>query len=219
MNLRVDDIVGLMLLGVALGVLPLFLMTLTSFVKIVVVLTLVRNALGVQQVPPNMVINGLALVLTCYILAPVILATQNAVKNNMQESHTLRLLDTVDAAREPFVGFLKQHAHEREREFFVRSARSIWPAEQADKLRSDDIAVLAPAFIVSELSEAFRIGFLLYLAFIIVDLVVANVLVAMGLSQASPTNIAIPFKILLFVVLDGWSALLHSLVGTYSSAA
>ncbi|MBP7565031.1 MAG: type III secretion system export apparatus subunit SctR [Burkholderiaceae bacterium] len=215
MNLRMEDLVGIMLLAFGLGVLPMFVMTLTSFVKIVVVLTLVRNALGVQQVPSTMIINGLAVVLTLYVLAPVGFAVHAAAKRNTADTTTQRVLDAMDAAREPFRAFLARHAHEREREFFMRSAIAVWPREQADKLKSDDLLVLAPAFVVSELTEAFRIGFLLYLAFIIVDLVIANVLVAMGLSQASPTNIAIPFKLLLFVVLDGWSALLHGLVNTY----
>jgi type III secretion protein R len=215
MNLRMEDLVGIMLLAFGLGMLPMFVMTLTSFVKIVVVLTLVRNALGVQQVPSTMIINGLAVVLTLYVLAPVGFAVHAAAKRNTADTTTQRVLDAMDAAREPFRAFLAKHAHEREREFFMRSAAAVWPREQADKLRSDDLLVLAPSFVVSELTEAFRIGFLLYLAFIIVDLVIANVLVAMGLSQASPTNIAIPFKLLLFVVLDGWSALLHGLVNTY----
>ncbi len=215
MSLRAEDLLALMLIGFGLGILPMLVMTLTSFVKIVVVLTLVRNALGIQQVPPSMVINGLALVLTCYILAPIGMATHDAFKRGSTGNSTQNMVDVFDAARVPFKAFLAKHAHERERQFFLRSAATLWPREQAEQLKSDDIVVLAPAFIVSELTEAFRIGFLLYLAFIIVDLVVANVLVAMGLSQASPTNIAIPFKLLLFVVLDGWSALLHGLVNTY----
>jgi type III secretion protein R len=190
-------------------------MSLTSFTKIVVVLTLLRNALGVQQVPPTTVINGLALVLTIYILAPTGLATLNALKASRADNMTQRVVDAMDAGREPFKAFLLKHAGLRERQFFVHSAHSLWPKEQADRLKNDDLIVLAPAFVVTELTEAFRIGFLLYLAFVIVDLVVANVLVSLGLQQASPTNIAIPFKLLLFVALDGWSTLLNGLVSTY----
>lgn len=210
-----NDMVGGMLAITLLGVLPLLLMSLTSFTKIVVVLTLVRNALGVQQVPPTSVINGLALVLTLYILAPAGVATIDGLKASRSDNMTQRVVDAMDAGREPFRAFLLKHAGSRERQYFVHSAASLWPKEQAERLKSDDLIVLAPAFIVTELSEAFRIGFLLYLAFVVVDLVIANVLVALGLQQASPTNIAIPFKLLLFVVLDGWSALLDGLVSTY----
>ncbi|MCZ2498200.1 EscR/YscR/HrcR family type III secretion system export apparatus protein [Xylophilus sp. Kf1] len=215
MNFQPGDIVGLALISIGLGLLPFLVMSLTSFVKIVVVLNLVRNALGVQQVPPTMVINGLALVMTAYVLMPTARATLDAVKNKPADSATERALDVLDAAREPFRAFLSKHAHEREKRYFLKSAADLWPAADAAELKPDDLMVVAPAFVVSELNEGFRIGFLLYLAFIVVDLVVANVLVAIGLSQASPTNIAIPLKLLLFVVLDGWSALLHGLVQTY----
>lgn len=215
MNFQPGDMVGFMLLSATLGLLPFLVMSLTSFVKIVVVLTLVRNALGVQQVPPTMVINGLALVLTAYILMPTVRATMDAVKDKPAQTMTQRAVDLIDAGREPFRSFLSKNAHEREKRYFLKSAADLWPKADADALKPDDLMVLAPAFVVSELTEGFRIGFLLYLAFIVVDLVVANVLVAIGLSQASPTNIAIPLKLLLFVVLDGWSALLHGLVQTY----
>jgi len=215
MSFQPGDMVGLLLISIALGVLPFLIMSLTSFVKIVVVLSLVRNALGVQQVPPTMVINGLALVLTAYILMPAVRATLDAVRPRSSDSMTERAVDLLDAAREPFRAFLSKHAHEREKRYFLKSAADLWPRADAENLKPDDLMVLAPAFVVSELAEGFRIGFLLYLAFIVVDLVVANVLVAIGLSQASPTNIAIPLKLLLFVVLDGWSALLHGLVQTY----
>ena len=97
----------------------------------------------------------------------------------------------------------------------MKAALAVWPPERAKQLQPDDLMVVAPAFLLTELTAAFRIGFLLYLAFIIVDLVIANVLLAMGLSQVSPTNVAIPFKLLLFVLLDGWSQLMHGLVLTY----
>ncbi|RYX91576.1 MAG: EscR/YscR/HrcR family type III secretion system export apparatus protein [Comamonadaceae bacterium] len=212
---ELKDVVGGFLVITLLGLAPIAIMTLTSFTKIVVVLTLVRNALGVQQVPSTMVINGLALILTMYILAPIGMVVSDAVASHPTQDLTQRVGVAMDAGREPYRSFLAKHAHERERRFFMDSAAMLWPPEQARNLKSDDLIVLAPAFVVSELTEAFRIGFLLYLAFVIVDLVVANVLVALGLQQASPTNIAIPFKLLLFVVLDGWSVLLNGLVATY----
>ncbi|OUL96624.1 EscR/YscR/HrcR family type III secretion system export apparatus protein, partial [Paraburkholderia hospita] len=107
------------------------------------------------------------------------------------------------------------HAQSRERQFFLRSATALWPAQQAKALKDTDLIVLAPAFTLTELTDAFKIGFLLYIGFIVVDLVIANVLMAMGLNQVQPTNVAIPFKLLLFVAMDGWSTLMHGLILGY----
>ncbi|MCW7540808.1 type III secretion system export apparatus subunit SctR [Aquabacterium sp. A7-Y] len=213
------DPVSLFLVLVALAVLPFAAMVVTSYTKIVVVLGLLRNAIGVQQVPPNMVLNGVALIISCYVMAPVLMEASRSMGLGSQQaggnSNAQQLLHAADAAREPFRRFLDKHAEEREKQFFLKSAALVWPAEEARQLQKNDLLVLAPAFLLTELVEAFRIGFLLYLAFIVVDLVIANVLLAMGLSQVTPTNVAIPFKLLLFVVLDGWPKLVHGLVLTY----
>jgi len=215
------DPVSMLLVMVALAALPFVAMIVTSYTKFVVVLGLLRNAIGVQQVPPNMVLNGVAIILSCYIMAPVLMDASQAMGiggagiSNAPTSNAQQLLHAADAAREPFRRFLQKHAAEREKQFFLRSAAMIWPKEQAQQLKADDLLVLAPAFLLTELAAAFRIGFMLYLAFIVVDIVIANVLLAMGLSQVTPTNVAIPFKLLLFVVLDGWSRLVHGLVLTY----
>ncbi|WP_114810508.1 type III secretion system export apparatus subunit SctR [Paraburkholderia kururiensis] len=211
-----SDITGLLLVVVAISLLPFVAMVVTSYAKIVVVLGLLRNALGVQQVPPNMVLNGIAILVSLYVMAPV----------GMQAAHTLEgeqisgqpsqaLIQAFGAAREPFRSFLQKHANEREKRFFIRSANVVWPKDAAGSLHENDLIVLAPAFTLSELTDAFKIGFLLYIAFIVVDLIIANVLLAMGLNQVQPTNVAIPFKLLLFVVMDGWSTLIHGLVLTY----
>jgi type III secretion protein R len=116
----------------------------------------------------------------------------------------------------PLRDFLLKHSEVRDRKFFERSASRLWPEKQANALQEDDMLVLIPAFTVSELTEAFQIGFMLFLAFVIVDLIVANVLLAMGMSMVSPTIISVPFKIMLFVVLDGWARLLQGMVLGYS---
>ena len=180
-----------------------------------VVLGLLRNAIGVQQVPPNMVLNGVALLVSCFVMAPVGMEAFKAAQNYSPGADNSRVVVLLDACREPFRQFLLKHTREREKAFFIRSAQQIWPKDKADTLKPDDLLVLAPAFTLSELTEAFRIGFLLYLVFIVIDLVVANALMAMGLSQVTPTNVAIPFKLLLFVALDGWSMLIHGLVLSY----
>jgi type III secretion protein R len=216
------DPVSLFLALMALAILPFVAMVVTSYTKVVVVLGLLRNALGVQQVPPNMVLNGIAIIISAYVLAPVAMDAADRMQRSPgaantieQSSNTQQLMSAVGSAREPFRAFLVKHAQPAEKAFFLKSARAVWPPERAAALQPDDFIVVAPAFLLTELTEAFRIGFLLYLAFIIVDLVVANVLLAMGLSQVSPTNVAIPFKLLLFVVLDGWSQVMHGLVLTY----
>jgi type III secretion protein R len=218
MSLPTVDPLSLLLLLAAMSVLPFAAMVVSSYAKIVVVLGLLRNAIGVQQVPPNTVLNGIALILSCYIMAPVLMDASKGLAAGtpgLGETNAQQLLRTAEAASVPFRAFLMKHAPERERRFFMRSAQLVWPAARARELKDDDMIVLAPAFLLSELTAAFRIGFLLYLAFIVVDLVIANVLLAMGLSQVTPTNVAIPFKLLLFVALDGWSRLVHGLILTY----
>jgi len=209
------DIGSLLVAALALAVLPFVAMVVTSYTLIVVVLGLLRNALGLQGVPPNSVLNGVALIVTCFVMAPVGMEAMHRAHLTGETSAGAQVMPLLDAGREPFRGFLKAHATEREKAFFLRSARQIWPAGRAAELKEDDLIVLAPAFILSELTAAFKIGFLLYLSFIVIDLVVANVLMALGLSQVSPTNVAIPFKLLLFVSLDGWSMLVHGLISTY----
>jgi type III secretion protein R len=180
------------------------------------VLGLLRNALGVQQVPPNMVLNGVALIVSAYIMTPLMLDVYDKVKQQgIAQGGAQQVEQVMSAAQEPIRKFLEKHAHEREKAFFLKSAATVWPPERAKQLQKNDLIVLAPAFTLSELTEAFKIGFLVYLAFVVVDLIIANILLALGLSQVSPTQVAIPFKLLLFVVLDGWSVLMHGLVMTY----
>ncbi|CAN7582255.1 type III secretion system export apparatus subunit SctR [Trinickia sp. LjRoot230] len=211
-----SDLTGLLLVIVAISLVPFVAMVVTSYAKIVVVFGLLRNAFGVQQVPPNMVLNGIAILVSLYVMAPVGMnALQSLQGQALAPQPTQAVIQLFGAAREPFRTFLKKHANEREKRFFMRSANIVWPKQMASSLKEDDLIVLAPAFTLTELTDAFKIGFLLYIAFIVIDLIIANVLLAMGLNQVTPTNIAIPFKLLLFVVMDGWSTLVHGLVMTY----
>ena len=165
-----------------------------------------------------MVLNGVAIILSCYIMAPLMMEATDSLSQSKKiigATSSDQVINAVSAAKEPFRRFLKKHAEEREVQFFLRSATTVWPPEYANRIDKEDLIVLAPAFLLSELTAAFRIGFLLYLAFVVIDIVIANILLAMGLSQVSPTSIAIPFKLLLFVTLDGWSRLMHGLVLTY----
>jgi type III secretion protein R len=211
-----SEILSLVLMVAAIGLLPFVAMVITSYAKIVVVLGLVRNALGVQQVPPNMVLNGVAMLLSVYIMAPVGMQVMDNVKPGDESGLApAQVLSVYEGAREPMRQFLDKHAGTREKAFFLRSAAAVWPQERAQALKEQDLLVLAPAFLLTELTEAFKIGFLLYMAFIVVDLIIANVLLALGLSQVTPTIISIPFKLLLFVALDGWSELMHGMVLSY----
>jgi type III secretion protein R len=211
-----SDLTGLLLVIISVSLLPFVAMVVTSYAKIVVVLGLLRNALGVQQVPPNMVLNGIAILVSVYVMAPVGIAAEKALEGQQMAAQSSQaVIQVFGAVREPFRAFLVKHAQEREKRFFLRSASMVWPKEQAEQLKENDLIVLAPAFTLTELTEAFKIGFMLYIAFIVIDLIIANVLLAMGLNQITPTNIAIPFKLLLFVVMDGWSTLIHGLVMSY----
>lgn len=210
------DTIPLIVIGFAIGLLPFFAMMVTSYTKIVVVLGLLRNALGVQQVPPNMVLNGLALIVSAYVMAPVGMDAYEAMMSRGGGAGGIQKMgQAMEAARDPMRRFLEKHAHAREKAFFLKSTAAVWPAERARGVRPTDLIILAPAFTLSELTEAFKIGFLIYLAFVVVDLIIANILLALGLSQVTPTQVAIPFKLLLFVVMDGWSTLLHGLILTY----
>ena len=214
--IQFSDFTGLLIAVIAITLLPFVAMVVTSYAKIVVVLGLLRNGLGVQQVPPNTVLNGIAILVSIYIMAPIAMQSLDTVQQERTRQDTSQvMIDTFGAAREPFRQFLMKHTNEREKRFFLHSASIVWPKPLAAKLQENDLIVLAPAFTLTELTDAFRIGFLLYLAFVVVDLVIANVLMAMGLTQVQPTNVAIPFKLLLFVVMDGWSTLIHGLVLTY----
>jgi len=205
---------------VGLAMAPFVAVMVTSFTKIVVVLSLLRNALGLQQVPPNVVINGLAIILSIYVMNPVILATYDAVNSKMQEQPAAtmdveRMLDLVDAGKEPLRAFLIRHSSEQERAFFLGSAQRLLPEERRASVSIDDYVVVVPAYTVSELTAAFQIGFLIFLPFLIIDLVVSNILLAMGMMMLSPTTVSLPFKLLLFVFLDGWAKLVHGLILTY----
>jgi type III secretion protein R len=208
-----DRPVDLLLLLGSLAILPALLVTLTSFLKMAVVLSLARSALGAPQVPPSSAVTGLALLLTLVAMAPVGEASWEALRREPPPRDAEGALAAAGRAAAPLRAFLARHARPDDRLAFLdlaRRARRGGPAPG-----DDDLAVLAPAFVVSELRRAFTMGFLLYLPFLVVDLLVANVLLALGLTQLSPTSIALPFKLLLFVAVDGWRLLARGLVLGY----
>lgn len=200
---------------ILLALAPFAAVMLTSFTKIVVVLSLLRNALGVQQVPPNLVINALAMILTIYVMYPVgQRITNDLAGSGLSVESADDLLQIASVAREPLRDFLVRHTDQLEQEFFVSTVRRMNP-DTTETVSATDFIVLVPAFTISELTEAFQIGFLIFLPFIIIDLVISNILMAMGMMMLSPTIVSLPFKLLLFVVIEGWAKLAHGLVLSY----
>lgn len=213
----------LMLALGALGLAPFALMMVTSFVKISVVLSIVRSALGTQQIPPSQVITGLAVILTVYIMSPVgqemyrvADAGDVTQKEGLLDARTVDvMLKAADRAKEPLRQFLLKKVTTKDRSLFYNLALKLRKPADRSSVGERDFLVLTPAFVVSELKEAFQIGFLLFVPFLVIDMVVANILQALGMSQLSPTTISMPFKLLLFVSLDGWYLIAKGLVVGY----
>ena len=204
---------------VLLALAPFVAVMVTSFTKLVVVLSLLRNAMGLQQVPPNVVMNGLALILSVYVMYPVGVQMQERLADMpaTSKASTSQLVAAADTAKEPLRDFLIKHSRPLERAFFLKTAQRSLKPEQAKELTERDFLVIVPAFTVSELTVAFEIGFLIFLPFLVIDLVIANILMAMGMQMLSPTTVSLPFKLLLFVLIDGWVKLTHGLVLTYQT--
>ena len=229
------DPFSLIVLFVGLSLLPFVAMIATSYLKIVVVMSLIRNALGIQSIPPNMVINALAMILTFYIMAPVASeswgiaqkelgkqaasasgATQAAKPPNQQPAALSISTEAIGKAAEPFRKFLSDHTSARERAFFVSTAETLWGKNgEPAVVDSESFYILLPSFCVSELTKAFQIGFLVYLPFIAIDIIGSNILLAMGMMMVSPVTISLPFKLLLFVMVNGWTLLIQGLVRGY----
>jgi len=219
----VDDLlsrpIALVVALALVSLLPFAFMTVTAFVKIATVLQIVRGAIGAQSVPSSSVIMALAAALTLIAMAPVgdkIIARATPLWTAEKTPDTVTLVERgIDAVREPMREFLKNNASETERNRFLDVARRARPAEERAAVGADDLTILVPSFVVTELTEAFAIGFLVFLPFLVIDLVVSNVLLALGMQMMSPTQVSLPFKLLLFVAIDGWGLLARSLVSGY----
>lgn len=221
---HVDDVLGrpiALVVALALvSLVPFVFMGMTAFVKISTVLQIVRSAIGAQSVPSNTVVMALATALTIIAMAPVgariLDKAAPLVQGKGKEDTTALVENGLEAVRAPMHDFLQKNASEKERVRFFAVAKAARPESERAKVASGDLSVLVPAFVTTELTEAFAIGFLLYLPFLIVDLVVANVLLALGMQMLNPTQISLPFKLLLFVAIDGWGLLAAALVSGYA---
>lgn len=208
-----------------LALLPFFIMLLTAFMKIVVTLSLLRNAIGVQQTPPNQVVNGIALLLTIYVMFPTGMAMYNNAKPLLAQprpqelfsrSSATFLVNMIDAAKEPLRDFLIRNTSAKHQDSFYKLAQKSFPAEVRDAITNKDFIVVIPAFITSQLKSAFEIGVLIYLPFFVIDLVTSNILLAMQMMMLSPLSISLPLKLLLIVMIDGWTVLLQGLVLSFN---
>lgn len=207
-----------------LSLLPFAIMLLTSFMKIVVVLSLFRQALGVQQTPPNQVLTGISLLITLYVMFPTGIAMYDASQEVIKKTGSVPVLssasaffviDVVDKAKEPLREFLQRNASGKHIQSFYQLAYRIVPDPYKAELKSNDFIILIPAFITSQLKSAFEIGVLIYLPFFVIDMVVSNILLAMGMMMLSPLTIALPIKLLLLVMIDGWTILVQGLAMSF----
>jgi flagellar biosynthetic protein FliP len=193
-----------------LSLAPSILVMVTSFTRIVVVLSLLRTAIGAGATPPNSVVIGLALFLTAFIMAPTLQAAYEAGVRPYA-ANEITLEQAFDRASRPIHAFMTRHTRERDLALFLDLARAPRP-ERAEDV---PLRVLVPAFMISELKRAFEIGFLLYLPFLVIDLVIASVLMSMGMMMLPPVAVSLPFKLIFFVLVDGWSLVAGSLVQSY----
>jgi flagellar biosynthetic protein FliP len=202
--------IQVLLFMTALTLLPAALMMMTSFTRIIIVMAILRQALGTAQTPSNQIMVGLALFLTFFIMTPVL---EKANQDGLQPylKNELKVEDALARAAEPFRGFMLRQTRDADLALFTRLSGKDSLAEN-DKV---PFTLLIPAFITSELNTAFQIGFLLFIPFLIIDLVVASVLMAMGMMMLSPAIISLPFKLMLFVLVDGWSLIMGSLAASF----
>jgi type III secretion protein R len=205
--------VSLLLLLAGMSVLPFLLVAFTSFTKISVVLSMTRSALGTQQAPPTMVLTGLSAALSLLVMSPVAEAMLARVHDaRLPAAPGPEMLRVARDAAEPLRAFLVAQGSPELRAELAALSRELHGGTEGSE---GDLAVVAPAFVLSELKQAFQIGFLIFLPFLVVDMVVANVLLALGMQSLSPSQVSLPFKVLLFVAVDGWALLARSLVQGY----
>jgi type III secretion protein R len=212
------DVVSFAILMGLLGLIPLIVVTTTSFLKISLVLLVLRNAIGVQQVPPTLAIYGISLAMTVFIMAPTIQDISKRAMNldpKTSDSKAAPMLAQAKEAIEPLRDFMLKFSHPDQREIFLQSAKKLWTKDVAQEATTRDMLILIPAFVVSELQTGYEIGFLIYIPFVVIDLLVSNLLMALGMQQVSPQTITIPLKLLLFVLVGGWGKLLNALALSY----
>lgn len=206
----VSTSVKLLLTLTVLSLAPAILILMTSFVRIVIVLSFVRTALATQQMPPNQVLVGLALFLTFFIMSPVLSqVNEEALTPLFDEEITLE--EAYDRASVPFKEFMSKHTRQKDLELFIRYNQM----EKPETLDDIPLTMMVPAFALSEIKTAFQMGFMIFIPFLVIDMIVASVLMSMGMMMLPPVMISLPFKILLFVLVDGWYLIIQSLLQSF----
>lgn len=213
-NGNAKETVEILVLLTVVSLLPSILIMMTSFTRVIIVLSFLKNALGLQQTPPNQVLVGIALFLTLFIMSPVI-DEINTTAYEPYKNEEISQEEFYDKASEPIKVWMLKQTGKSELTMFVDMANSE-EVSNTENVEDLPLTVIIPSFVTSELKRAFIIGFLLFIPFLIIDMIVSSVLMSMGMMMLPPVMISMPFKILLFVVVDGWSLLFKTLVSTFN---
>lgn len=208
---NVSTSVKLLILLTVLSLAPSILILMTSFARIVIVLSFTRTALATNQMPPNQVIIGLALFLTFFIMAPTFQQVNEQALQPLFDEE-IGLEEAYDRASLPFKEFMAKHTRQKDLELFIEYNQ----AERPESVEDIPLTMLVPAFALSEIKTAFQMGFMIFIPFLVIDMIVASVLMSMGMMMLPPVMISLPFKILLFVLVDGWYLIMKSLLQSFS---
>lgn len=208
---EVVDSVKLLVILTILSLVPSILILMTSFTRIIIVLSFVRNALATQQTPPNQILIGLALFMTFFLMSPIYSEVMEDAVNPYLEG-TISQEEAIEIGSVPLKKFMLKQTREKDLALFIKISNTEIPKERVDV----PLTVLIPAFVISELKTAFQIGFLLFIPFIVIDLIVASILMSMGMFMLPPVMISLPFKLLLFVMIDGWHLIIKSVLESFA---
>lgn len=208
---NLDPSLQLMLLMSSLTLLPFAVSSMTSFLRYVIVFSILKQAMGTQQVPPSIVLVGLSLILTLYTMSPVFSEMYTAV-NPLLNNPKANVMDIMNRGVTPLKNFMMRQTREDDIRIFLEVSRKKAPESVNDL----SVWEITPAFMLSELRTAFEIGFVIFIPFVIIDLVVANILMALGMMMLSPTIISLPFKILIFIAVDGWTLVVRGLIQSFN---
>lgn len=205
-----DPALQLIILMASLSLIPFIVVSMTSFLRYIIVLSILKTALGTQQVPPSVVLVGMALVLTFYTMGPVFGEMYEKAMPLIQQKQSI--VSVMDKGSQPLKEFMMRQTRQSDISFFLEMTRKEAPNSPQDI----SLWEVAPAYMISELRTSFEIGFVIFIPFIVLDLVVANILLALGMFMLSPTIISLPFKILVFVAVDGWGLIINGLVQSFN---
>ncbi|GAA0337961.1 type III secretion system export apparatus subunit SctR [Morganella psychrotolerans] len=213
--MNLSDPLFLIALLAFLSFIPVIIVTGTAFIKIGIVFSLLRNAIGIQQIPSNLTMHSFALILTLFVMGPTLFDIKEIIDTEKLSGDPVYLADTVMRAGDIYSRFLIKNTAPESRQFFQQTIQTIWPEKYHPAQDNPPFYILLPSFTLSELISAFKIGFLLYLPFLAIDFIISNILLAMGMMMVSPMTISLPLKLLLFIMINGWEKLIRALLFSY----